>query len=443
MMKRILIVSRSTTLHFESGGMESHLKILAEGLAEQGCAVTVLTSALFKDEEVVKKDEQMLISGVNYYFIGETDSGLNPLTPWEKLFIKFKLLPDPYSKRRSNKNFYAESVKVFEELNKADQFDLVISQSTGAYGFFSVINKSLPMIVILHGSIFGELRTRFNSAKSLKNYFRLFVVDAPKWLLEFMFLQGMFLSKASRIIVVSKSLQQSMIDELSRMPNAKNMLNIESTLKVINNGVDSDVFKPQMNKYSEFTCLYIGRIAVEKGVERIVEAAKQLKSDGFAASIKFKIIGTGPDFDKLKLFAKDSGVLNDNVELLGQIKNSDLAEIYAKSHLFVFPTLREEGHPVTFSESMCSGLPYVSTKMGGLADLVVDGVNGYFVENSMDLAQKILMLYKDNKLLDTLSTNSRNMGLELYSKKAMINKYLVQIDEVLQSVQEDFNSETK
>jgi len=61
----------------------------------------------------------------------------------------------------------------------------------------------------------------------------------------------------------------------------------------------------------------------------------------------------------------------------------------------------------------------------------------------MDLAQKILMLYKDNKLLDTLSTNSRNMGLELYSKKAMINKYLVQIDEVLQSVQEDFNSETK
>ena len=135
--------------------------------------------------------------------------------------------------------------------------------------------------------------------------------------------------------------------------------------------------------------------------------------------------------------------MNDNVELLGQIKNSDLAEIYAKSHLFVFPTLREEGHPVTFSESMCSGLPYVSTKMGGLADLVVDGVNGYFVENSMDLAQKILMLYKDNKLLDTLSTNSRNMGLELYSKKAMINKYLVQIDEVLQSVQEDFNSETK
>jgi glycosyltransferase involved in cell wall biosynthesis len=74
---------------------------------------------------------------------------------------------------------------------------------------------------------------------------------------------------------------------------------------------------------------------------------------------------------------------------------------------------------------------------------VVDGVNGYFIENSMDLAQKILMLYKDNKLLDTLSTNSRNMGLELYSKKAMINKYLVQIDEVLQSVSENCNSDAK
>ena len=89
---KIAITARSTIHHFSSGGMETHLKNLAEGLANSDNEVKVITTSFPKieGEGVDKNNVHKIENGVEYIFIGDTTPGLNPLSKWEIIFYKLK-----------------------------------------------------------------------------------------------------------------------------------------------------------------------------------------------------------------------------------------------------------------------------------------------------------------------------------------------------------------
>ncbi len=113
--------------------------------------------------------------------------------------------------------------------------------------------------------------------------------------------------------------------------------------------------------------LFVGRLVAEKDLGDLVEASLALRKKGYDFQLAFA--GDGPYRETLeKNFPKD--------HFFGFISGKPLAELYASSDLFVFPSTTETFGNVVL-EAFASGLPVVAVAQGGSADLVDHGKNGY------------------------------------------------------------------
>lgn len=411
----IVVISRAVTTHFVSGGMETQLKNLIEGLAELGHKIIVITTSYPISGDILKENKTERINGVEYFYIGDTTSGLLPLTMFELPWKAIGYL-DRGDKKEGGKNFFEESLKVFNELNSKNNFDIVISQSTGALG---IVGKAdLPIVSISHGTITNEIKNRLKTAKTLKNWFRFLVVDLPKWEMELMFSNRKFYDQVSSIVCVSNILKSQFLKEYSGDQKKR----IEKKTIVIYNGVDSCKFSPSKEANDKFKILYVGRVDREKGIDLIIKAMSELKSREL--DISADIVGGGIEEESLKNLA-ETLLVSDIVNFIGPVSNDKLNKYYNEASLFVFPSRRLEGQPMTVAESFCSGLPVIATRSGGLLEIIEDGVNGEFVksEDFVDIVNKVQALFVNKKRLTEMSKNARVSGLEKFSKASMVKSY--------------------
>ena len=133
----------------------------------------------------------------------------------------------------------------------------------------------------------------------------------------------------------------------------------------------------------------------KKGIEPLVEAAAELKSNG---NINFKIIVVGetPYRSLLKLI--ETLDLKRDVIFAGRVKAID--EFYANSDVLVLPTYYDACSLVVI-EAMASGLPSITTTFNGAAGIITDGKNGYIISHPPlppDLAGKMHLLMNREKL---------------------------------------------
>jgi glycosyltransferase involved in cell wall biosynthesis len=87
---------------------------------------------------------------------------------------------------------------------------------------------------------------------------------------------------------------------------------------------------------------------------------------------KLKIIGTGPEYKKLKRMAKG------NIQFLKYIPDSEIKMYYKKARAFIFPGTEDFG--MTMVESIASGTPVVAYHRGGATEIIKEGVSGVFFE---------------------------------------------------------------
>jgi glycosyltransferase involved in cell wall biosynthesis len=149
---------------------------------------------------------------------------------------------------------------------------------------------------------------------------------------------------------------------------------------------------------------FAGRISREKGIDLIYNAARQLPD------IPFKLAGGVGEHDIEK--GKPS-----NVEVVGMLKGASLQKFYQDAALFLLSSVWYEGFPMVLLEAMNYGLPIISPRIGGLPEIVDDGITGMLYEagNSVDLAKKIRTMWDDKELLT-------EMGKASYAK--MVREYL-------------------
>lgn len=141
---------------------------------------------------------------------------------------------------------------------------------------------------------------------------------------------------------------------------------------------------------TEFDCstenegyvLYFGRLSHEKGVKTLIEAAK-------LCSCHLVILGTGPEEEALKALAEDCS----NIEFKGFQTGEALQNYVKNSKCVVLPSEWYENGPYSAMEAMVLGKPLIVSNMGGLPELVEDGVNGYIYEKTAEaLAESIRKL---------------------------------------------------
>jgi len=139
---------------------------------------------------------------------------------------------------------------------------------------------------------------------------------------------------------------------------------------IIPNGVDTDAYQTPQLKYDKFTFLAVGRLERVKNHIKLLECALELKKKNYAFQIH--IAGEGDQREKLEKYIVDHS-LQENVTLLGL--RSNIAELMAKSHVFVIPSLWE-GLPIVILEAGASNLPVISTPVGTIPSLI-NASNGY------------------------------------------------------------------
>jgi glycosyltransferase involved in cell wall biosynthesis len=155
-------------------------------------------------------------------------------------------------------------------------------------------------------------------------------------------------------------------------------------------GIDGSKFSPKFRSGAlrqklglgdEPLLLFVGRMVGEKDLQDLADASVILRSQGCKFRLAFA--GDGPFRAVMeKQLPQDY--------FGGFIEGRPLAELFASSDLFVFPSTTETFGNVIL-EAFASGLPVVGVKKGGVADLVVDGQNGFLARpnDPADFAEKI------------------------------------------------------
>lgn len=120
--------------------------------------------------------------------------------------------------------------------------------------------------------------------------------------------------------------------------------------------------------------LAVGRLSPEKGYEELIKAIARVPQ------LHLKIAGTGPEQDRLNALIRTLNIAR--VELVGFRRGEDLWELYRNAEAFIASPIGYENSPLTVLDALAYGLPVIATRIGGLPEMVNDGVNGYLVERA-------------------------------------------------------------
>lgn len=137
-------------------------------------------------------------------------------------------------------------------------------------------------------------------------------------------------------------------------------------------------FPPQPRRHEERPvprALFLGLLGQRKGIFDLLQALALLRARGVAFQL---MVGGNGEVERCRQRIAELG-LADRVELLGWVGGEAKQRLLAEADLFVLPS-HHEGLPMSLLEAMSWGLPVVSTRVGGIPDLVREGDEGLLVE---------------------------------------------------------------
>lgn len=147
---------------------------------------------------------------------------------------------------------------------------------------------------------------------------------------------------------------------------------------------------------------FIGQVAPHKGVHLLVEAFRQLETHG--RSLELHVYG---GLDPLPAYvARLRSIAGDDprVHFHGRVPNTEAPSILKRLDAAVTPSTWYENSPLSIMEAHAAGTPVITAALGGMAELVHDGIDGlHFVANdATDLARKLQRLVDEPELLPRL-----------------------------------------
>jgi glycosyltransferase involved in cell wall biosynthesis len=166
-----------------------------------------------------------------------------------------------------------------------------------------------------------------------------------------------------------------------------------------------------------FVVGWIGRMTGVKRTDDLLLALRRLRDDGVDATLC--LVGDGPDRGHLERRAHELGVMRQCLFLGYQ---EDVAPFFALFDVFVLPSVNE-GTPVTAIEALASGRPVVATRVGGVPDVVRDGVDGFLVEpgDVEGLAERLARLAHDPELRAGLGAAGRERVFARYDVDRLVD----------------------
>ncbi len=172
-----------------------------------------------------------------------------------------------------------------------------------------------------------------------------------------------------------------------------------------------------------------GRLVPIKAYDIFIEMAVNIRKT--QKNAKFLLVGDGPLRNDLEKKTEELNI-SDSVKLLGF--RDDIADIMNCMDIFVVSS-HHEGIPMVVLEAMAMGKPVVSTKVGGLVEIIEHNKSGLLVDavNANALADACLAILNDSNLKVSLSSGARNRIEEEFSSDIQKKRILEVYSEVLRS----------
>jgi glycosyltransferase involved in cell wall biosynthesis len=241
------------------------------------------------------------------------------------------------------------------------------------------------------------------------------------------YLPDKFTKLISKTVLINALTVIALSEDMKRKMNS---ICKREDIAILPNGIELDKFKniylqKQRNDKTKRTIIFVGTLRPVKGVGYLIKAMSIIHEK--LPDTNLLIVGDGPDRDKIESLVRELN-LQDCVRFAGKVSNEEIPEYMSKADVFALPSL-SEGFGIVNIEAMASGLPIVTTNVGGLPEIIINGENGFLVEpkNPEALAEKILFILNNNDLKARISINNQ-MRARKYSWDSVI-KHLISIYE--------------
>src|SRR5436189_6187527 len=174
--------------------------------------------------------------------------------------------------------------------------------------------------------------------------------------------------------------------------------------------------------------LFVGRLVERKGVAHLIEAMARLGRGDEGP--RLEIVGDGPERPRLEALVRRLGVEN-RVAFRGKIASDELQASYARAAVCVLPSVLDargdtEGLGVVLLEAMNHATPVIASRVGGIPDIVEDGVSGLLVPpgDADALAAAVRRLRDDPDLARRLGEGGRRRPREQCNWTAIVRRWL-------------------
>jgi L-malate glycosyltransferase len=309
--------------------------------------------------------------------------------------------------------FYASNI---EKIARKNKVDLLHAHFAFIEGFASVIAKKhlkIPLILTLHGNDIVAIPAIKYGIRLQKRFDKIV---------------NYTLKNADKVVVASKFMQEQAI--LAGCPPEK--------LVLIPHGIDTEKFNQNTAGSYVHQKMGAGKRPVifsarchksQYGLEYLIKAASivvKIRPDAV-----FIIGGNGPLKHAHEELAKKLGLKN-NVFFPGEIPPDSIPNYYGLCDIFVIPSITESFGMVTI-EAMACGKPVIGTNVGGIPEIIRDGVNGFLVppRSPEDLAEKILFLLKNPALMEKMGNTNAVEAKEKYDLQVKAKKIMQLYNETL------------
>jgi glycosyltransferase involved in cell wall biosynthesis len=158
--------------------------------------------------------------------------------------------------------------------------------------------------------------------------------------------------------------------------------------------------------------IFVGRLSKEKGVDRLLRAWKIIQESGR----RLWIVGDGPERGELESLAVSLNLKN--VTFTGFVDRSAMGDLWKKAACSIVPSIWKEPFGMVVLESWARSCPVVAHRIGGLAEIIDDGVNGLLVESDdiPGLASAVLRLLHEDDFCSRLGKEGSLKLRDLYSR---------------------------
>ncbi|MFB6201637.1 MAG: glycosyltransferase family 4 protein [Halorhabdus sp.] len=351
-----------------SGGSSMYAYEIANALGERGHDVDVYTQSKAESESTMAMHDNVSV---------------HTLTKSRKYLVTFETL------------YYSLRVRSVVDL---DDYDVIHGtlMPASTIALSDRLTFDTPIVLTSHSFALSEVFA--HSPEKLADYLLKYAFHPMNVVMD-----NISARRVDKIIAISEEMREQIVNSYR--------IDEDSVIR-ISHGVDTDRYRPREEVHEavsddKLTLLFVGRLITRKGVDLAIRSLAAMENE----EAELLIAGSGRLEDQLKQLAQELGVAG-RVRFLGYVPDVELPLLYSSADLTLF-TSEYEGFGLVLLESLASGTPVVGPPVGGVPDILENGVSGYIVDRKAQaFASKIDYICNHPQRLREMSDAARVTATE-------------------------------